>query len=54
MSKVVAALIEWQLNNPEATKEMARVWLTNEQQEGKIKAEDGTTGPVSKRTRTNS
>ncbi|KAG6891101.1 hypothetical protein C0995_014191 [Termitomyces sp. Mi166 len=52
MSKVMATLIEWQLDNPGATKEMARVWLTNEQQTGKIQIDDGNAEPASKRPRT--
>ncbi|KAH0590244.1 tRNA nucleotidyltransferase, mitochondrial [Termitomyces sp. J132] len=52
MGKTMAALLEWQLGNPGATKEMARVWLINEQQEGKIQTDDGTAEPFSKRART--
>ncbi|KAG6896741.1 hypothetical protein C0992_006403 [Termitomyces sp. T32_za158] len=53
MGKVMAALIEWQLDNPEATKEMAQAWLTNEQRKGKMQIDDGTAKPVSKRARMN-
>ncbi|KAG6885520.1 hypothetical protein C0993_000516 [Termitomyces sp. T159_Od127] len=52
MGKVMAALIEWQLDNPGATKEMAQVWLTSEQKEGKIQTDDENAEPVPKRART--
>ena len=52
MGKVMATLLEWQLDNPGATKETARAWLTNEQQEGKIQTDDGNAEPVYKRART--
>ena len=52
MGKTMAALLEWQLANPGATKEMACAWLTNAQQEGKIQTDDGIVEPFSKRVRT--
>ncbi|KAG6866248.1 hypothetical protein C0991_006835 [Blastosporella zonata] len=53
MGKVMAKILEWQLDNPGVTKEEARVWLVNQKNEDKIQIDDErNTEPASKRVRT--
>ncbi|KAG6814460.1 hypothetical protein H0H92_007464 [Tricholoma furcatifolium] len=47
--KVMATLLEWQLDNPGATKEEARSWLSDQQRQGKIQID---AEPANKRVRT--
>ncbi|KAG6857615.1 hypothetical protein H0H87_010183 [Tephrocybe sp. NHM501043] len=50
--KVMGKILEWHLDNPEATKEEAQAWLTNEQREGKIQIIERNFEPTTKRVRT--
>ncbi|KAF8061010.1 hypothetical protein FPV67DRAFT_1423258 [Lyophyllum atratum] len=50
--KVMNQLLEWQLGNPEGTKETCKAWLVDEHREGRIQTDDGSSEPASKRART--
>ncbi|GLB36528.1 putative tRNA nucleotidyltransferase poly(A) polymerase family protein [Lyophyllum shimeji] len=52
MGKVMSNMVQWQLENPEGTKEMCIAWLQDEQREGRIQTDDGRSEPASKRART--
>ena len=60
MAQVLASIIEWQLKNPDGTKEDCEEWLHNENVSGKIKIEEaqskrgkeGTQGQPKKKAKT--
>ena len=50
--KVMARIVEWQLENPEGTKEACIMWLQERLQRGDLPIEEGSSEPVSKKART--
>jgi tRNA nucleotidyltransferase (CCA-adding enzyme) len=42
---------EWQLEHPQGTKDMCISWLKQEQYDGRLQVDDGTTEPANKRAR---
>ncbi|KAF5377152.1 hypothetical protein D9615_006354 [Tricholomella constricta] len=50
--EVMARILEWRLDNPDATKDECVAWLKEEQRQGRVETDKGSSEPASKRART--
>ena len=50
--RVMARVVEWQLENPEGNKEACIAWLQERLHRGELSIEEGSSKPVSKKART--